>query len=302
MIKRCFLSFILILALALSGCGLSGETADTGAALLKVDTYSVSYTKALLLIIGQRNLVESTYGVSIWDAQIDDGDMSEYLLDTMKGRIGLCFAGACLARESGVSLTDDEQALVDSAAEYLYAKMSAALRSSLSVDVKMLTELYTDYRLACRGYEEILSGTDIEISRDEARVIVLGKALVLEDGTYDEAGQFVSNVKRGELDASQEEIAFALHTGQISEPFTEGGISYAFKCINSYEETLSAANREELTREAMQDCYVQALKSFVETHPVVWNDKLWESIDMNSLNYSESTDFYDVYEMFFGEL
>ena len=110
MIKKIIPIFIIIVLLFSSACGGSDEKfidADTDEIILTIGDEKVSLGKALVFIVGEKNLLEDSFEDSgLWSINAFDKTVGQHLIDKMKSRIALVFTGALLADKKGSSLSD----------------------------------------------------------------------------------------------------------------------------------------------------------------------------------------------------
>lgn len=323
---------LLICLLAATACG-GQEAGDGGAVVYTVGRTKVTYGEAMFYVLGQRDILADTYGERIWDVEFDGEDFGDFLKDKIKSSIALTYAGAGLAASRGIALTQDEKTLAASAASYYYTGLPSAMTAGLKVTPETAENAFGAFRLAKKGREQILADAGIEVSRDEARVMVLaqikirikdleGDALaekrakmeeaeaLLEAGkdfmtvasTYNEAGAVQLTAARPDLAPSEERVAFALSDGEVSPVSENAEWLFIYKCLSISDETLSAARRSQLLAEKQESYYTAALRAYLEESRASWNDAAWGQADVSSQDIRTKYNFYSVYDMFFPEV
>ena len=331
--KKIALILILVFSLLLSGCSLFGgdeETIDTSSVLLSIGDEKITVNQAIIFLEGQKSLIDDNYGSDIWDVELAGASFGNYLQGKLKSRIALVFAGALLAKSKGYELSSNDMQLVSSASDYYFNKLSSQAKSSLKISQSDIYNLFYSYRLSYIGYENLLESEELEVSEDEARVArfyrialtisgldasaivdkkatlneALEKAQAGEDfytlaSSYSEITPIEYVVSRDDVDGREEELLFNMVTDEISSVFENEEQIAIFKCVNSYDESLSAVRREELISEKKSGFYTGLLSDYIEQNPLYWNDDLWESLDINNISYNLGIGFYDVYDMFF---
>ncbi len=335
-LKKTFFLLIISFALILCSCSSGGEDqvprAEVNATLLRIGDNKIALKKALILVLGQKDMIESTYGSDIWNVSLSEKNLDELVKEKIKIRIGMIYTGSLLAGSRGIRLDHDEEILSASAADYLFAKLSAADREELKLSADELYDIYYSYRLAVCGYKTLLDEAEIEVSRDEARIIRLARIKVstmglsgadlslkkarlseaaqkIADGAdfgavaseYDENGKTEMYAARGELPSKEEEIAFSLNEGEVSSVFESDDSLVIIKCLDSYDEVRSDAARERITSEKQSAYYIEALEDFLKKNPLIWNDAVWNSLDLSAISYKTDSNFFEVYDMFFPE-
>lgn len=331
--KRILLiSLILIFVVTFSACGNAEKVidADTNTTVLTIGNKDISLGKALVFVLGQKNYIDNQYEPGIWNVKVGDNTFGEHLQHKIKSRIALAFAGAEMSKKNGIELNSDEQTLVQSASNYFSSNLTSSEKSMLNLSDEDIQDIFSSYRLAIKGYNDIINSVNIEVSQDEARVIKLLQIKIskadldetaisekqskareaynkLLEGTdfytvaltYNEADDIDLTVCRTDLSDDEEKVAFGLNSDEYSDIFETEDSIIIYKCVNSFDETLSDSKREELLRLKKSDKYLESLNAYLNDHPVVWNEEAWNLIDISSISYETKVGFYDVYEMFF---
>lgn len=115
---------------------------------------------------------------------------------------------------------------------------------------------------------------------------------------YSKGSWTEKQICRGEMESAFEHAAFALSSGAISKVVVGENGYYLIKCINNYEEELTAAHREELIEAWKQEVFKTAYDTFVGTLYLQFNDSLWEKIDFGAAAPDYTDSFYSCYEEF----
>ncbi|MBQ7248373.1 MAG: hypothetical protein IJS22_09830 [Lachnospiraceae bacterium] len=332
MYKKIAAYILCLIILTLTACG--GEsTASPSRVLYSVGSVKVPLSEAMFFAAGQKDLLEDTYGAQIWSVDMGDMDFGSFLGDRIRTAIALTYAGEGLAASRGIALSVDDKTLVTSAADYYYTGLSKQFISSMNITPDDVRSAFTAYRLARKGHEQLIDDADIEVSRDEARVMTLAQIRInirglegdalsekrsrieeaasrLAEGEdflavaaeYNEAPATQLTVSRDDLSSSEERVAFGLGYNEISPVSENAEWLFIFKCLNMSDDTLSAARRSQLLSSRQEEYYISELKTFLTGNPSVWNDELWDSLDISSIDIGAEYNFYSVYDMFFPEV
>ena len=337
--KRRILSLFLILLLVFPACTGKApeETAETAAAfsdqtvLLKIGEEPLGLNPAMLFLSSQKHVFEEAYGRDLWEVPIDGEPFEAVLKDSLKSRVALLFGAYLMAGEYGIALTAEEEKTAGEAAAYFYQSIGEESRERLSITQEDVSEFFLEYLLALRAYETLIANEKIEISEDAARIVRVrqirigteglsdaqkkakllraNEALALaEQGTdfseltarYNEAEKSELVVSRDDLSEEEEKAVFSLNTGEIS-PVVELPDAYViFKCVSSYEEEASVARRTEMLDKQKDLAFVGYLETFLQTHPLRWNEEAWARIDLGSEESDLGTDLYAAYNKYFS--
>ena len=151
----------------------------------------------------------------------------------------------------------------------VYKRQSEEEVSALKVSQEEIQTMYEDYCLADKAYEQITGDEAVEISDDEARIIQIQQIFVPEENqakelknkldngedfeslaaNYSKASQTTITIARGDKDQTYEEVAFNLGNDEISDVFADNNGYYILKCLNTYMESESEANKEKVARQ-----------------------------------------------------
>lgn len=118
---------------------------------------------------------------------------------------------------------------------------------------------------------------------------------------YNEADTVRWSFRKGEVDPVVEEAGFALSTDQISDVIeTEDGY-YLLKCISTYDQEQTDANKQIIIQERKNEAFGKEYDAFVETLSKKLNEKLWKGITLLQDENVDTDDFFEIYEKYFTE-
>lgn len=322
--RRRFLSLLLAAGLLLSGCENTKIVLTTGLAsdeLFRIGDVSCGLSEALIYLMNQKGSYEKVYGIEMWEHAFGDGTMEEYLKNQVISELAQVKSMVLLAGEQEVALTEAETVQASEAAEEYFASLRPEEAEALNVDQEAVRKMYEDYCLAFKTYRQITEDVSIEISDDEARIIQLQQIFVPEEhlaeelrerllegedfgslaANYSKVSQTTVAVARGDKSSAYEEIAFDLDNEEISEVFPEEGGYYILKCLNTYMEEESEANKIQVAQrqktERFQGIYEELMKDTLSE----FQEKLWEKVNFSDYEGVETSSFFEVYEKYFGE-
>jgi len=309
------------LCLLLSGCENTRIVLTTGLAsdeLFRIGDVSCGLSEALVYLMNQKGSYENVYGIEMWEHALGDMTMEEYLKNQVISELAQVKSMVLLAEEQEIVLTEPELADVQQASEEYFASLSQNEVSALKVDQESIRKMYEDYCLAFKTYRQIVDDVSIEISDDEARIIQLQQLYVpeehlaeelrgrLEEGedfgnlaaNYSKVSQTTITVARGEKSSAYEEIAFNLDNGEISGVFAEDGGYYILKCLDTYMEEASEANKIQVAQkqktERFQEIYEELMKDTLSE----FQEKLWDRISFSDYEEVQTSSFFEIYERY----
>lgn len=333
------LILMICLTLSSSGCGKTGISVGgfqisgmKSHELLAVGEETCPMAAAMIFVTTQKNIYQDSYSGDIWSVQLEDGTFESYALEAIKSYMGHLFTVAKLARAEGYSLTEEEEIQVSEAAAHYIASMSAKDLELTGITEEVAQAAYEQYVLALRFYDDMIEEAGIEISDDEARVIHIQKILIAAEGLtgeereaqrakaqealekaknstdfvavasgYQDGDSLEFTVTREDLTPEEEEVAYRLKNGQISEIIeTEKGF-VIIKCLSSYDESATAVYKEKLLEERRSTVFDGRIKAFLEEYPAVFNDGAWATVSISGYQGPATGNFYTSYQTCFSQ-
>lgn len=327
---------IIILTICVVSAMLSGCTIGDTEYVLEIssvgrnDVFSIngkdcSKEEAKLYLCNYQNLYGNAYGVNLWEYEFDAEDapatLEEYVKDITILQLSNIMCMNQLADQMVISLTEEENILVEKAAEEYYDSLSEYERDYIGMSKKELKKFYEKYAIAKKLYDHLTQGVNEEVSVDEARVIRIQQifvesietAEVVQNklaggddfynvaGTYNEGTVIETTIARGQLPEEVEQKAYALDNGQQSEMIrTEEGY-YFIKCISKNEEELTEKNKDNIIVKRRKEQFDDVFDAFVEESEFEINQKLWDSITVDTSGKIETDSFFEVYDHYFTE-
>lgn len=309
---------------ALAGCGKNTKVVLT-AGLKKNEVFRISSASCVLpevmvYLTNMQNQYESVYGSQIWNAS--DGQLSleqeerEQVL-TQLARIKVM---NLLAQKKEVTLDDKEKERAAAAGREYFASLNSAEVTALNVTQDLITKMYEEYALAEKVYQTIVENVNPEVSDDEARTItvdmirvgdsakasqVLGKAK--EEGVdFETLAQAESEDQtvtqsfgKGEVSEELEKAAFNLGKDEISDVVESDGSYYILKCISTFDEAQTKANKEKIVKQRQSEAFDTEYTAFEQTLVRQLNEELWNSVTMIHQDDVKTSSFFEVYQMYF---
>ena len=309
---------------ALAGCGKNTKVVLT-AGLKKNEVFRISSASCVLpevmvYLTNMQNQYESVYGSQIWNAS--DGQLSleqeerEQVL-TQLARIKVM---NLLAQKKEVTLDDKEKERAAAAGREYFASLNSAEVTALNVTQDLITKMYEEYALAEKVYQTIVENVNPEVSDDEARTItvdmirvgdsakasqVLGKAK--EEGVdfetlaqaESEDQTVMQSFGKGEVSEELEKAAFNLGKDEISDVVESDGSYYILKCISTFDEAQTKANKEKIVKQRQSEAFDTEYTAFEQTLVRQLNEELWNSVTMIHQDDVKTSSFFEVYQMYF---
>lgn len=332
--KRKLVTLCLALAL-LSGC-LTGCTIGNTEIVWNTNSvgrkhvFSINGNKctkeeARLYLCNYQNILGHAYGIDLWAYDYSKMDkeqtLEEYVKDVTLSELASIMCMAQLAEQQELTLTEEELEKVSKATDEYYESLTREEIMYIGLDRNELKNFYEKYAIAQKLYGNLTQGVNEEVSDDEARVMRIQQIFVKSEAVaqqvqqkltngekfdslasnYNEAGLIEKNLARGEYPEAVDEVAFRLDNDEQSQMITTDEGYYFIKCINKYDEELTEANKANIIvkrrKEQFDDKYIE----LVETSQFELNERVWDSIEIDTSGKITTDSFFVVYEKYFTE-
>ncbi|MBE5867914.1 MAG: peptidylprolyl isomerase [Lachnospiraceae bacterium] len=236
----CLLAVFVVL---LTACGKGGggttvvlTTGFRKDEVFRIDSVSCTLPEIMVYLTNTQNQYESVYGKQIWDTDMDGVTLEENVKDTVLARIAQIKSMALMAKEKGVTLTEEEKALAGQAASRYYGGLNETEVALMGVEEKTINTLYQEFALAQKVYQLIIQDINPEISDDEARTIKV-QHILIKTYTLDGTGKKVEYTDTAKQEAYEKAVSVqqkALKEGQdfesLATQYSEDSVmTYSFR-------------------------------------------------------------------------
>ena len=324
----------LCLTIASGGCGkketaLSEEKLKEGE-LFRLNDVVCTKPEAFVFVLSQKNRYEAGCGAGVWDVKVGDRTFEEYMKENLQDFLVKMKCMVSMARQHEVELGDeDEKRIVQAAAAYLEG-LPEQMQRDTGIDQKTVETVFREYYTASLLMEKLTADVSSEISEDEARVIAVqqiyldtrGMDQAAKEQARTEAGALLARVQagedfstvardkneadvfervlvRGESEQAFEDAACALCLEEVSQVIETSEGFYLLRCVNNYDETKTAQNKEYLSKKHKADRFNEYYDAFVADVSAINNESAWESVSYRGSYGQMGTDFYKIYSQYF---
>lgn len=336
---------VILFGVLFAACGGDGTRVvfTTGFAkdeIFRIEDESCKKDELMVYLTTIQNQYENVYGEQIWNASLNDVTLEENVKETVLARIAQVKTMYLLAMEKKVTLSEEEQSLVNQAAAEYFASLNETEIQLMDVSLETVQKLYGEYALAEKVYDQLIADINPEVSDDEARIITVqhilfktyttdgaGKKVVFTDAVKQAVYEKAETVReqavagedfaelaaqnsddanvtysfgKGEMDEAFEEASFLLETSEIS-PIVESESGYhIIKCINTFDREETDANKLTIVEKRRKEAFGQEYDAFVQTLAKNLNRDLWEEVELIYDENVTTDNFFEIYEKYFG--
>lgn len=281
--------------------------------------------EARLYLCNYQNIYGNVYGLNLWDydySQMEEGStLEDYVKDVTLSELANIMCMEQLAEEQEITLTEEELEKVAKATDEYYASLSKEELSYMGLDKSELKSFYEKYAIAQKLYTTLTQGVNEEVSDDEARVIRIQQIFVKSEdvalqvqqkltngekfetlaSSYNEASVIEKNLARGEYPDAVDDVVFRLDNNEVSGMITTEDGYYFIKCLNKFDEELTEANKENIIVKRRKEQFDDKFTELVENSQFELNEKVWESIKVDTSGSITTDSFFATYEKYFTE-
>lgn len=294
------------------GIEITGKTED-------VDGYTEA--QAMVVVGSERNRYQNQLGAEIWALPVENQQESTYgpyFVSRLKEFLQDIKTLNLLAEEKGIIATSTDMEKVRTIANSFYDGLSPEDIAWMgNCTLEDVISMYTEYFVACKTAEYLISDVDSEVSDADAKVIkveeiVVSDELLAEELLQDvhvEGANFSYYARQNSEDPNIEktlaksekndviyQAAFSLEEGQISDVIEEDGKYYILKCIDDYDEEATLQRKEKLESTIRSNALLRQYEAYADEHIVRFREGFWKQIDLTAHPESTADNFFSLYD------
>src|SRR5574344_1703193 len=307
--------------------------------VFKIEDISCTKPEIMIYLVNTENIYDEVFGEKIWKVPYEDGDIESRYKETILARISQIKAMNLYAKEIGVSLNDEEKKNISMAANEYFSSLSNEEKQLFNVSEDLLYNMYAEFAVANKVYEEVTKGVNPEISDDEARTVTI-RSILIKTYNIDENGnkiqysqqmkadamkrayEILGKIKAGEefeiLEADYnedekssysfargvmpkviEDAAFNLDEGEVSDVIESEYGYHIIKVISNFDEEQTDINKQLIVSKRKEEAFVETYDNYIKTLTSSINMDLWNSISYERSEGVSTTTFFDVYDKYF---
>lgn len=297
---------------ACKGVEITGKTED-------VDGYTLA--ESMIVLASERNRYQNVYTDRIWSLPVEGQQQDQfgpYFVERVKEFLQDVKTLNLLAAERGIIATSTEKNEIRQLSEAFYNGLTEEdILYMGSCTLKDVQNIYTEYFIACKTADYLLSGVDTEVSDADAKIIrveqimvtdreqadQLAQDVLLEGANfnyyarqYSETTEIERTLAKGEQENAYYDAAFALEQNQISGVIELDGAYYILKCIDAYDMDATLARKETLQQAIRTNAFMTNYNSYADQHIVRFRESFWREIDLSEMPESTASNFFSLYE------
>lgn len=307
--------------------------------VFKIEDISCTKPEIMIYLVNTENIYDEVFGEKIWKVPYDGKDVESRYKETILARISQIKAMNLYAKEIGVNLNDEEKKNISMAANEYFSSLSNEEKQLFNVSEELLYNMYAEFAVANKVYEEVTKGVNPEISDDEARTVTI-RSILIKTYNIDENGnkiqysqqmkadamkrayEILGKIKAGEefeiLEADYnedekssysfargvmpkviEDAAFNLDEGEVSDVIESEYGYHIIKVISNFDEEQTDINKQLIVSKRKEEAFVETYDNYIKTLTSSINMDLWNSISYERSEGVSTTTFFDVYDKYF---
>lgn len=307
--------------------------------VFKIEDISCTKSEIMIYLVNTENIYDEVFGEKIWKVPYDGKDVESRYKETILARISQIKAMNLYAKEIGVNLNDEEKKNISMAANEYFSSLSNEEKQLFNVSEELLYNMYAEFAVANKVYEEVTKGVNPEISDDEARTVTI-RSILIKTYNIDENGnkiqysqqmkadamkrayEILGKIKAGEefeiLEADYnedekssysfargvmpkviEDAAFNLDEGEVSDVIESEYGYHIIKVISNFDEEQTDINKQAIVEKRKEEAFVETYDNYIKTLTSSINMDLWNSISYERIEGVNTTSFFDVYDEYF---
>lgn len=319
------LAILLLVSLLLTGCGKLNK--DTRIVLttgfqedevFRIDTASCYKREVMVYLCTLQNRYESVFGRELWQISRNDTTPEESLVDSVISMLAQIKTMNLMAKERGIELAEEEEKIASEAAKEYFSLLTKEQVTEMDVTVHTIEQLYREYLLAEKLYNSLIADINPEISDDEARIVSLvmitfeeghedklqeclnrieeGEDFELLAGIYNEEGDTIVFLEKGEADPIIEDVAFNLARDEVSQVVHVPGKMIVMKCLSTFDRDETEANKTKILAKRREDTFTGEYNRFLEKLNRSINEEVRDSITLPETVIAPEKDFFQVFD------
>lgn len=234
--KRIGLLMVVLSACMLAGCGKKQE--EPVNVVYEYGDAAITYGEFYIYAKTIQEDYQKTYGEGIWSLELETEDgkksMKDVTLEDIISDINRIKVMVAQAKDMEISLKSEEKESIQQQADAFYSGLTKADIKQAEITKDDVVKVMEENMIASKVYEQVISGSDFEISDEEARMTTFYDVLfecykVKKDGSVEE---YTDEQKALQLEKANEALESLAKDDDVTyESFVD---KYDLQYSNSY--------------------------------------------------------------------
>lgn len=288
--------------------------------VFRIGNLSCTLPEVMVYLTNMQNQYEDVFGEEIWNAKDNEGSLEQEAKKQILAELAQVKAMTLLAQQKEIVLDEKEEERAAAAGKEYYQSLNEEEAAALGVDEKTVVQMYREYALAKKVYQQIVENVNPEISDDEARTITVlqirmtdpEKAREVCSRAQEEKTDFEALAEnnsedavirysfgKGEVNEAIEAAAFNLGKDEVSDVIEADGSYYILKCISTFDEAQTQLNKVKIIEQRRNEAFQNEYNAFADSLTRQINEELWDSVTFIHDEKVKTSDFFEVYNTYF---
>ena len=310
-------------------------------AVFMIEDISCTKPEVMVYLVNTENIYDEVFGDNVWKVPFKEGNVETQYKESILARLAQIKAMNLYARESGVSLDEKEENLVEAAAEEYFNSLTPQELDLLEIDKETVEKMYREFAVANKLYASVTESVNPEISDDEARTVTIRSILIktygidkdgnrieygadMKDAAMKKAYEIDARIKAGEefeilaadynedeksaysfsrgvMPKAIEDAAFNMSEGEVSGVIQTEYGYHIIKCITNFDEEQTDVNKISIVEKRKEQTFTEKYDEYISKLTSNLNKELWDSISYERRDGVTTTDFFEVYDKYFAQ-
>lgn len=280
------------------------------------------YTEAECMIVvgSERNRYQNSLGPDIWNLPVKDQHeetYGPYMVSKIKEFLQDIKTLNLMAQRTGIIATSTEMDKIRTVANEFYNGLTPEdIQFMGDCTLEDVVRIYTEYFIACKTADYLISDSDLEVSDAEVKVIKIQEIECSDRAAAEnllelvnvEGANFAYYARQNSEDPEIEKTmsksdktdalytaAFNLEEGQISGIIEENDKFYIIKVVDAYDEDATHDKKIQLESALKSKAFFEEYGEYKDQHIVRFREDFWSKIDLNSNPESKADNFFSLF-------
>ena len=303
------IAMAVLLCIVLTACSeVKLKTAAVKDAFIQIEDASCSRAEAVFMLMEEKAVYEEGQNPSdFWEREIGSENMNDYVKDVVVDKLTRYTSAEVLSDRMGVYPSDEAKNKAGEDAVTAWTKISGLYNvDEYEITAADVNDLYLKKATYDAVYNKITTDAAANITEDSTRVMLADYVVIPTSAGEETATQIYQSIKegtafadacaaagyqmlaeqqikRGELNTTVDNIAFALNDGEMSEVIISKEGYYIIHCIDDKLLLESAANYNEVLTNAKENAFRDSYYEFSKESKMSFDSGYWKKIKISEI-------------------